>query len=143
MKNKKVRIPKKQKVVKITKQMQEKLKEHLEFFREKTIIRAICEGTPFNGFMACGILKEAAEHLMKEANPAWLYGTGMNTDGTDIVTTFDVDLTLGELKRFKQIIELVIENYESQIRGESLDVIEEELRQKVTMDKSLTFKLEK
>ena len=143
MKDKKAGIPKKKKIIKITKQMKEKIKKHREFFEGRTVIQATYEGTPCNGFMGCGILKEAANHLMKKANLAWLYGPGMNQDGTDIVKVLDVELTFNELKRFRQIIDLVIENYESQIRGEKLDVIEEELREKASMDKNLTFKIEK
>jgi len=72
----------------------------------------------------------------------FLYGAGLNTEGTDIIETIAVEITVAEMKRLKQCIELVIENYESQVRGESLDTIKDELRQKAKLDKSLIFYIE-
>lgn len=76
---------------------------------------------------------------MKNVNPIWLRGVGLNDDGTDIVMTYDATITVFEAKVIMHAINRTLGILEKQIRGQSLEFREEESKQATELKEHVIF----
>lgn len=141
--NKKIGIPKRKKIINLTKAMQEKYAELVNDFKEVVIFSSRVE-TKYLASFNCGILRDARRHLIKDANIVLLRAIGLNRAGNDVKISAGMEMTIMELKALKKSIDETIEIYETKVRGKLQTTIEEEAkRQKVKTNKLANFKIEK
>lgn len=139
---KKVGIPKKKKIINLTKEMQEKYAGLIKNFKDRVMFRCSVE-TKYLASWNCGILKDARRHLIKDANIVWLYGVGLNMEGTDVEVVATAEMTIMELMALRKAVDDTIELYETKVKGKLSTLQEEGKRQKAKADRLMDFKIEK